>query len=129
LSIGGKTILVRSRSPNPQDGTVRGNAFILGREAFAADAELTSALLHERIGLVTSESASIVSGKSRASASTGAKVFLGVLIGAAVVGGVAAIALSAGAAAIPGIVVALEAAGDVVVGTELVDVAMGSTPA
>jgi len=55
-------------------------------------------------------------------------VFLGVLIGAAVVGGVAAIVLSAGAAAMPGIIVALEAAGDVVVGTELVDVSMGSTP-
>ena len=104
-----------------------GKGFILGREAFPSDAELTKALLHETIGLVTSESVSSVSGKSR-TASTGAKVFLGVLIGAAVVGGVAAIVLSAGAAAMPGIIVALEAGGDVVVGTELVDVAMGNTP-
>ncbi|MBV8330313.1 MAG: hypothetical protein JOZ61_07580 [Verrucomicrobia bacterium] len=101
------------------------NGFIL--EAFPSDAELTKALLHETIGLVTSESVSSVSGKSR-TAGTGAKVFLGVLIGAAVVGGVAAIVLSAGAAALPGIIVALEAGGDVVVGTELVDVAMGNTP-
>ena len=96
--------------------------------AFASDAELTKATLHDTLGAVTSEPVESVSGKSRTSASTGAKVFLGVLIGAAVVGGVAAIVLSAGAAAMPGIIVALEAAGDVVVGTELVDVSMGSTP-
>ena len=54
-------------------------------------------------------------------------MLIGVLIGAAVVGGAAAIALSAGAA-VPAIIVALEAAGDVVVGTELVDVSIPSTP-
>jgi hypothetical protein len=101
---------------------------IIGRESFASDAELTKATLHDTLGAVTTESLESVSGKSRTSASTGAKVFLGVLIGAAVVGGVAAIALSAGAAAMPGIIVALEAAGDVVVGTELVDVSMGNAP-
>ena len=93
-----------------------------------SDAELTKTLLHETIGLVTSESIASVSGERRTSASTGAKVLVGVLIGAAVVGGAAAIILSAGAAAVPAIVVGLEAAGDVVVGTELVDVAIGSTP-
>ena len=99
-----------------------------GHHRVASDAELTKATLHDTLGAVTTESVESVSGKSRTSASTGAKVFLGVLIGAAVVGGVAAIALSAGAAAMPGIIVALEAAGDVVVGTELVDVSVGSTP-
>jgi Domain of unknown function (DUF4157) len=49
---------------------------------------------------------------------TGEKVLIGVLIGAAVVGGVAAILLSGGTAA-PAIIVGLEAAGDVAVGTEL----------
>jgi hypothetical protein len=91
------------------------------------DAELTKALLHETIKPVTSQSVASVSGESRTSAGTGAKVLLGVLIGAAVVGGVAAIALSGGTA-VPAIIVALEAAGDVVVGTELVDVAIRGTP-
>jgi len=89
---------------------------------------LTKTLLHETIGLVTSQSVASVSEESRTSGATGAKVLIGVLIGAAVVGGAAAIILSAGAAAVPAIVVGLEAAGDVVVGTELVDVAIGSTP-
>ena len=75
---------------------------------------------------MTTESAASVSGEV-APSPTGGKVLIGFLIGAAVVGGVAAIVLSAGAAA-PAIIVALEAAGDVTVGTELVDVAMGSTP-
>ena len=89
---------------------------------------MTKTLLHETIGLVTSQSVASVSEESRTSGATGAKVLIGVLIGAAVVGGAAAIILSAGAAAVPAIVVGLEAAGDVVVGTELVDVAIGSTP-
>ena len=88
---------------------------------------MTKTLLHETIALVTSQSVASVSGESRTSGATGAKVLIGVLIGAAVVGGAAAIALSAGAA-VPAIIVALEAAGDVVVGTELVDVAIRSTP-
>ena len=102
-------------------------ALSLVRKAFTSNAELTRTLLHETIGLMTSQSAASVSGESRTSEATGAKVLIGVLIGAAVVGGVAAIALSAGSA-VPAIIVALEAAGDVVVGTELVDVSMGSTP-
>ena len=76
---------------------------------------------------MTSQSAASVPGEVATSQATGAKVLIGFLIGAAVVGGVAAIVLSAGAAA-PAIIVALEAAGDVTVGTDLVDVAMGSTP-
>jgi hypothetical protein len=66
------------------------NGFSAGREAFASDAELTKALLHETIRPVTSQSVASVSGESRTSAGTGAKVLLGVLIGTAVVGGVAA---------------------------------------
>ena len=77
---------------------------------------------------MTSQSATDVSGEEVAtSEATGAKVLIGVLIGAAVVGGVAAIVLSGGTA-VPALIVALEAAGDVVVGTELVDVAIQSTP-
>ena len=76
---------------------------------------------------MTNQSAASVSGEVATSKATGGKVLIGFLIGAAVVGGIAAIVLSAGAAA-PAIIVALEAAGDVTVGTELVDVAMGSTP-
>ena len=77
---------------------------------------------------MTNQSAASVSREVATSKATGARVLIGFLIGAAVVGGVAAIVLSAGAAAAPAIIVALEAAGDVTVGTELVDVAMGSTP-
>lgn len=80
------------------------------------------------IRFVTSESIASVSEESRSSGGTGAKVLVGVLIGAAVVGGAAAIVIAAGAAAVPAIVVGLEAAGDVVVGTELVDVALGGAP-
>ena len=127
MNSGGRIILVRSRRRILSADTFRGKGLYSCSRGASSDAELTKALLHETIGLVTSESVSSVSGKSR-TASTGAKVFLGVLIGAAVVGGVAAIVLSAGAAAMPGIIVALEAGGDVVVGTELVDVAMGNTP-
>jgi len=87
---------------------------------------LTKTLLHETYRLMTSQSAG-VSGEVATSKATGAKVLVGVLIGAAVVGGVAAIVLSGGTG-VPAIIVALEAAGDVVVGTELVDVAMQSTP-
>jgi hypothetical protein len=103
------------------------NGFIIGREAFTSDAELTKTFLHETIGFVTTESAGSVSEESRISKANGKKVLFGVLIGAAVVGGVAAIFLSGGTAT-PAIIVALEAAGDVVVGTELVDVAIGGTP-
>ncbi|MBV8330941.1 MAG: hypothetical protein JOZ61_10815 [Verrucomicrobia bacterium] len=88
---------------------------------------MTKTLLHETVGPMTNQSATGVSGEPATSKGTGAKVLIGFLIGAAVVGGVAAIVLSAGTAA-PAIIVALEAAGDVTVGTELVDVAMGSTP-
>jgi hypothetical protein len=84
---------------------------------------LTKTLLHETLILVTSQSATDVSGEVATSKATGAKFLMGVLIGAAVGGGVAAIVLSGGAA-VPAIIVALEAAGDVVVGTELVDVAI-----
>jgi hypothetical protein len=68
--------------------------FIVGREAFTSDAELTKTLLHERAGVVTSESAASVSGEVAPSA-TGGKVLIGFLIGAAVVGGVAAIVVNA----------------------------------
>jgi hypothetical protein len=87
---------------------------------------LTKTILYERVRFVTSESTASVSGEVAPSA-TGGKVLIGFLIGAAVVGGVAAIVLSAGSA-VPAIIVALEAAGDVTVGTELVDVAMRGTP-
>jgi hypothetical protein len=50
---------------------------------------------------------------------TGEKVLIGVLIGAAVVGGIALIVLSGGTTA-PAVIVGLEAAGDVAAGTELV---------
>ena len=91
---------------------------------------MTKTFLHETFGLMTSQSATDVSGEevaTSASGATGAKVLIGVLIGAAVGAGVAAIFLSGGTA-VPAIIVALEAAGDVVVGTELVDVAIQSTP-
>ena len=91
------------------------------------NAVLTRTLLHERLGFVTSQSTPTVSGEVATSEATGGKFFLGVLIGAAVVGGVAAIVLSGGTA-VPAIIVALEAAGDVTVGTELVDVVIGNTP-
>ena len=74
-----------------------------------------------------SESAPGVSGEVATSEATVGKVLIGVLIGAAVVGGIAAIVLSGGTAA-PAIIVGLEAAGDVAVGTELVDVIIRSTP-
>jgi hypothetical protein len=76
---------------------------------------------------MTSESAVGVSGEAGISKSTGKKLLIGVVIGAAVVGGVAAIVLSGGTAT-PAIIVALEAAGDVTVGTELVDVALRGIP-
>ena len=98
---------------------------IVDGEAFLSDAELTKKLVNETIELMTSESADSVSEVATSRAVRG-KVLLGVLIGAAVVGGVAAVVLSGGAAT-PAIIVALEAAGDVVVGTELVDVTMGGT--
>ncbi|MBV8585737.1 MAG: hypothetical protein JO308_05575 [Verrucomicrobia bacterium] len=87
---------------------------------------MTQKLLRETIALMTSEAAAGVSEVATPKHIRG-KVLLGVLIGAAVVGGVAAVVLSGGAAT-PAIIVALEAAGDVVVGTELVDVTMGGTP-
>jgi hypothetical protein len=89
---------------------------------------LTKTFLHETFRLVTNQPATDVS-RERVPTSdhTGAKVLIGFLIGAAVVGGAAAIVLSGGTA-VPAIIVALEAAGDVVVGTELVDVAIQSTP-
>ena len=88
---------------------------------------MTKTLLHETLRLVTSQSAAGVSGEVATSKATGKYFLIGVLIGAAVGGGVAAIVLSGGMA-VPAIIVALEAAGDVVVGTELVDVAVQSTP-
>jgi hypothetical protein len=88
---------------------------------------LTKTPLHDTVRLVTSESAAGVSEEVATSEGTGKKVLFGFLIGAAVVGGVTAIVLSGGTA-VPAIVVALEAAGDVVVGTELVDVAISNTP-
>ena len=88
---------------------------------------MTRTLLHERLGFVTSPSTPTVSGEVATPEAPGGKFFLGVLIGAAVVGGVAAIVLSGGTA-VPAIIVALEAAGDVTVGTELVDVVIGNTP-
>jgi hypothetical protein len=88
---------------------------------------LTKTLLHETLRPVTNQSAVDVSGEVATSEGTGGKVLIGFLIGAAVVGGVAAIVLSGGTAA-PAIIVALEAAGDVAVGTELVDVVIRSTP-
>jgi hypothetical protein len=91
------------------------------------NAVLTRTLLHERLGFVTSQSTPTVSGEVATSEARGGKFFLGVLIGAAVVGGVAAIVFSGGTA-VPAIIVALEAAGDVTVGTELVDVVIGNTP-
>jgi hypothetical protein len=91
------------------------------------NAVLTRTLLHERLGFVTSQSTPTVSGEVATSEASGGKFFLGVLIGAAVVGGVAAIVFSGGTA-VPAIIVALEAAGDVTVGTELVDVVIGTTP-
>jgi hypothetical protein len=97
------------------------------REAFTSDAELTKTLLHETLRLVKSQSASGVSGEVATSEATVGKVLIGVLIGAAVVGGIAAIVLSGGTAA-PAIIVGLEAAGDVAVGTELVDVIIRTTP-
>ena len=92
-----------------------------------SDAALTKRRLHETLKLVTSQSEASVSGEVATSEGTGKKVLVGALIGAAVVGGVAAIFFSGGSA-VPAIIVALEAAGDVVVGTELVDVAIGNTP-
>lgn len=56
---------------------------------------------------------------------TGEKVLIGVLIGAAIVGGIALIALSGGTAA-PAVIVGLEAAGDVAVSTELAQVQQSS---
>jgi hypothetical protein len=100
---------------------------LFGKTALSSDTELTKTLRRETVGLVTSQSAAGVSGEVATSKATGGKILLGVLIGAAVVGGVAAIVLSGGTAT-PAIIVALEAAGDVVVGTELVDVAIGSAP-
>jgi hypothetical protein len=88
---------------------------------------LTKTLLHETLRLVKSESAAGVSGEVTTSEGTVGKVLIGVLIGAAVVGGIAAIVLSGGTAA-PAIIVGLEAAGDVAVGTELVDVVIRTTP-
>ena len=76
---------------------------------------------------MTSQSAAGVSGEGATSEGTAGKILIGVLIGAAVVGGVAAIVLSGGTAA-PAIIVGLEAAGDVAVGTELVDVIIRTTP-
>ena len=76
---------------------------------------------------MTSQSAAGVSGAVATSEATGGKVLIGFLIGAAVVGGIAAIVLSGGTAA-PAIIVGLEAAGDVAVGTELVDVIIRTTP-
>jgi hypothetical protein len=90
---------------------------------------LTKTLLRETLRLVTNQSAAGVSEEVATSEATGKKmkVLVGVLLGAAVVGGVAAIVFSGGTA-VPAIVVALEAAGDVVVGTELVDVVISNPP-
>jgi hypothetical protein len=127
LNIGGRTILVDPGVPSSGTTLFGENGFIVGREAFTSDAELTKTLLHETLRPVTNQSAVDVSGEVATSEGTGGKVLIGFLIGAAVVGGVTAIVLSGGTAA-PAIIVALEAAGDVAVGTELVDVVIRSTP-
>jgi hypothetical protein len=71
LSIGGRTILVDPGVPASGMTLFGENGFVLGREAFISDAELTQTLLHETHRLVTSRGAAGVSG-SLAAAETNA---------------------------------------------------------
>ena len=69
LTIGGRTILVDPGVPASGMTLFGENGFVLGREAFVSEAELTKTLLHETYRLTTSQSAVGVSGAA-ASAET-----------------------------------------------------------
>ena len=62
LRLGGRTIVVEPSAPVSGMTLFGENGFVLGREAFASDAELTQTLLHETHRLTTSQAAAGVSG-------------------------------------------------------------------
>jgi hypothetical protein len=75
LNIGGRTILVDPGVPASGMTLFGENGFILGREAFTSQAELTKTLLHETFRLVTSQSAAGVSGELASSETNAAFTF------------------------------------------------------
>lgn len=75
LSIGGRTILVDPGVPASGMTLFGENGFVLGRDAFGSDAELTQTLLHETYRLSTSQAAAGVSGGLAASETNAAFSF------------------------------------------------------
>jgi hypothetical protein len=75
LNIGGRTILVDPGVPASGMTLFGENGFMLGREAFASEAELTKTLLHETHRLVTSQGAAGVTGSLAASETNAAFSF------------------------------------------------------
>lgn len=75
LNIGGRTILVDPGVPSSGMTLFGENGFIVGREAFTSDAELTKTLLHETFRLVTSQSVTGVSGQLATSETEAAFTF------------------------------------------------------
>ena len=63
MNIGGRTILVDPGVPASGMTLFGENGFVLGREAFVSDAELTKTLLHETRRLETSQSVAGASGR------------------------------------------------------------------
>jgi hypothetical protein len=75
LNIGGRTILVDPGAPVSGMTLFGENGFLLGREAFVTDAELTKTLLHETYRLTTSQAAAGVSGSLATSETNAAFTF------------------------------------------------------
>lgn len=75
LNIGGRTILVDPGAPVSGMTLFGENGFLVGREAFVTDAELTKTLLHETYRLTTSQAASGVSGSLATSETNAAFTF------------------------------------------------------
>jgi hypothetical protein len=75
LTINGRTIIVEPGMPASGMTLFEENAFVVGREAFTSDAELTKTLLHETQRLVTSRSSGGVSGELATSETEAAASF------------------------------------------------------
>jgi hypothetical protein len=75
LTIGGRTILVDPDVPVSGMTLFGEDGFIVGREAFASDEELTKTLLHEILRLRTSESGGGVSAELAATETEAAYSF------------------------------------------------------
>ena len=75
LNIGGRTILVDPGVPSSGFSLFGEDGFVIGREAFTSDAELTKTLLHELFRLATTQSAAGVSGELARSETDAAATF------------------------------------------------------